>query len=81
MSEPNNTEKERVTEINELAEQQKKTRERKISPESEYGYYYYPERTEKHHWKFWKNFNVFDRYARQHGKCMFNMNVAYESKT
>ena len=80
MSDTNNTNKEGNTEQNENSDKSKQFKESKISPEAEYGYYYYPERTQKYQWSFWKNFNILDRYSSQYAKCLLRLHESLESK-
>lgn len=48
-------------------------REQKIAPEANYGYDFYPERKKQHEWSIAEFFNVFNFYARQHGRCLNKM--------
>ena len=57
----------------------KRLRESKISPEAEYGYFYFPDRKGKQ-WTFWHLFKTFNFYAGQNLKCEKRLREALESK-
>ena len=57
----------------------KRLRESKISPEAEYGYFYFPERKGKES-TIWQILNPFNSYARNRLRCEKNLTKALESK-
>ena len=57
----------------------KRLRESKISPEAEYGYFYFPDRKGKQ-WTIWHTLNPFNFYARHRVRCETNLTEALESK-